>query len=119
MKTIQGKLYKGVIFMALAVGVPAFIAGWLVAVNFSGVFETGYKMAFLDIRSAVKESAKDGQEHFYMNGIRFCPIKNTESTAFADIRISGEDEKIEKTKQDDWTAGLMQQRKILIARIPR
>ena len=55
MKTVQVKLYKAVIFLFLAVGLPAFIAGWVVAVNFSGVFETGYKMAFFDIKSAIKE----------------------------------------------------------------
>jgi hypothetical protein len=71
MKTVQVKLYKAVIFLFLAIGLPAFIAGWLVAVNFSGVFETGYKMAFFDIKSAIKESVKDGQPFFYMNGIKF------------------------------------------------
>ncbi len=66
MKTIQVKLYKAVIFLVL----PAFMAGWVVAVNFSGVFETGYKMAFLDIKSAIKESINDGQPFFYMNGVK-------------------------------------------------
>ena len=70
MKTVQVKLYKAVIFLVFALGLPAFIAGWVVAVNFSGVFETGYKMAFLDIKSAIRESGKDGQPFFYMNGIK-------------------------------------------------
>ncbi len=71
MKTVQVRLYRAVIFLFLAIGLPAFIAGWVVAVNFSGVFETGYKMAFFDIKSAIKESVKDGQPFFYMNGIKF------------------------------------------------
>ena len=79
MKTVQVKFYKAVIGISLAIGLPAFIAGWVVAVNFSGVFETGYKMAFFDIKSAIKESVKDGQPFFYMNGIKFFPENFAES----------------------------------------
>jgi len=80
MKTVQVKLYKAIIFLFLAIGLPAFIAGWMVAVNFSGVFETGYKMAFFDIKSAIRESIKDGQPFFYMNGIKFFSENLTENS---------------------------------------
>ena len=80
MKTVQVKLYKAVIFLLLAIGLPAFIAGWVVAVNFSGVFETGYKMAFFDIKAAIKEAVKDGQPFFYMNGIKIFSENFTENT---------------------------------------
>jgi hypothetical protein len=80
MKTVQVKLYKAIILVLLAVGFPAFIFGWVVAVNFSGVFETGYKMAFMDIKSAIKESVSDSQKYFYMHGIKFSTDKFTECT---------------------------------------
>jgi|GEM_PF-6219886 len=92
MGNIQGKLYKGVIFVILTIGLPAFITGWLVAVNFSGVFETGYKMAFCDIKSAIKESVKDRQQFFYMNDIKFSPEKLVGNTDSANIKVSEENE---------------------------
>jgi hypothetical protein len=79
MKTVQVNSYKAVIFLLLAIGLPAFIAGWVVAVNFSGVFETGYKMAFYDIKAAAKESGKEGQPFFYMNGVKIFSGNFTEN----------------------------------------
>ncbi len=73
----------------MVIAFPAFIAGWVVAVNFSGVFETGYKMAFMDIKSAMKESAKDGQQYFYMNGIRFSPETLAENTDLVNTKVAG------------------------------
>ncbi len=98
MKTVKFELYKAVMFVFLAIGVPAFIAGWVVAVNFSGVFETGYKMAFLDIKSAMKESGKDGQQYFYMNGIKFSPIAFSESTGPENTKVIKEKEDTKKRK---------------------
>ncbi|MGD0280903.1 MAG: hypothetical protein ABSB95_00910 [Dissulfurispiraceae bacterium] len=86
MQTVQIKLYKAVIFLFLAIGLPAFIAGWVVAVNFSGVFETGYKMAFFDIKAAIKKLDKDGQPFFYMNDIKFSPGNFTENTDSENIK---------------------------------
>lgn len=119
MKTIQLTLYKAVLFMVLVICVPAFITGWLVAVNFSGVFETGYKVAFFDIKAAVKESVKDGQQYFYMNGIRFCPVNYTENADYSIIKVSGENENLGKGKHEGGISNQMQQRKMLIARIPQ
>ena len=90
MQTVQVKLYKAVLCIFFVIGLPAFIAGWVVAVNFSGLFETGYKMAFLDIKSAIKESDKDGQPFFYMNGIKFSPENLAENTDSQDIKPLGE-----------------------------
>ncbi len=87
MKTIRMKLYKSIIVVFFAVAFPAFIAGWVVAVNFSGVFETGYKMAFLDIRSAIKESVKDGQQYFYMNGIKISAENFAEHSDFTAAKV--------------------------------
>ena len=87
METIRVKLHKSIIIALFAVALPAFIAGWMVAVNFSGVFETGYKMAFMDIRSAIKESVKDGQQYFYMNRIKFSQENLVENTDFVNIRV--------------------------------
>ncbi len=94
MKTVQVKLYRAIIGISLAIGLPAFIAGWVVAVNFSGVFETGYKMAFFDIKSAIKESVKDGQPFFYMNGIKFFPDNLTEN------RDSGKSKPVSKNQSE-------------------
>ena|SRR5271157_6036342 len=98
MKTVRFGLYKAVIVAFLAIGLPAFIAGWVVAVNFSGVFETGYGMAFLDIKSAMKESGKDGQQYFYMNGIRFSPEAFAEKTDIVNIKVVKENEDMKKGK---------------------
>jgi len=119
METIQVKLCKTVIFIILTIGVSAFVAGWLIAVNFSGDFENGYETAFFDIKSAVKESVKDGQQYFFMNGIRFCPVKYTQREGSADINVAGESENIEKWKNDSAISSQMQQRKMLIAKAPR
>lgn len=77
MNVIKLKLYKAVIIVVLAIAVPAFAAGWIVAVNFSGVFETGYKVAFLDIKSSMKEARIDGQPFFVLNGLRFMVAPET------------------------------------------
>lgn len=74
MKKIQHNFWKMLIIVGAAVSVPAFIAGWLVAVNFSGVFETGYKIALLDLKAGIREAIKDRQPYFYMEGIRFYPV---------------------------------------------
>jgi len=74
METIRVTFRKSVVFIIAAVGLPAFIAGWLIAVNFSGVFETGYKIAFLDIKTGLKEAVKDGRPLFILNGIKFYPL---------------------------------------------
>jgi hypothetical protein len=87
MKTVQFKLYKAVMLALLTIGIPAFIAGWVVAVNFSGVFETGYKMAFMDIKSAVRESVNDSQKYFYMNGIKFSTREFSDRTCPANIQV--------------------------------
>src|SRR5271157_3052886 len=100
MGNIQVKLYKGVIFVVLIIGLPAFIAGWLWAVNFSGVFETGYKMAFCDIKSAIKESVKDRQQFFYMNDIKFFPVKFSKNADSANIKVQEENENMGKGKYD-------------------
>ena len=95
MKTVQIKLRK-VILALVAIGIPAFIIGWLMAVNFSGVFETGYKMAFMDIKSAIKESAKDRKKYFYMNGIKFSTEKlklNIDTTSIKVVSIDRGDRK--------------------------
>jgi len=94
MKTVQVKLYKAAIFVLFTVGLPAFIIGWVVAVNFSGVFETGYKMAFMDIKSAIKESVNDSQKYFYMNGIKFSTEKfklNSDTATIKVVSISRSD----------------------------
>ncbi len=101
MKTVQVKVYKAVIFLLLAIGLPAFIVGWVVAVNFSGVFETGYKMAFFDIKAAVKESIKDGQPFFYMNGIKIFAenfTKNSDSENSRAVRKNSPVKKENKKK---------------------
>ncbi len=72
----------------LAIGLPAFIIGWLAAVNFSGVFETGYKLAFLDIRSAIKEAHGDGRGHFFLNGLRFAVDPNPDTLTPTEITVS-------------------------------
>ncbi len=100
MGNIQVKLYKGIIFVFLTIGLPAFIAGWLLAVNFSGIFETGYKMAFGDIKSAIKESVKDRQQFFYMNDIKFFPIKLLGNTDSTNIKVREENEDMGKGKYD-------------------
>ncbi|MGO9014400.1 MAG: hypothetical protein ACLQF0_05420 [Dissulfurispiraceae bacterium] len=69
--TTQRKIHRAVIITVLVIGLPAFVAGWVVAVNFSGVFETGYKMAFIDIKSSIGEAHRGSQPYFFMNGIRF------------------------------------------------
>jgi len=83
---VKVKLYKAITAVILAVGLPAFAAGWVVAVNFSGVFETGYKMAFLDIEAAMKETFKDGQPFFYMHGIRFYNEKGSKCDEAMNVR---------------------------------
>lgn len=101
MKTIEVKLYKAVVFLFLAIGLPAFIFGWVVAVNFSGVFETGYKMAFFDIKSAIKESVKDGQPFFYMHGIKIFSencMKNDNSETGKAVRENNSEKKENKKK---------------------
>src|SRR5271169_6263038 len=98
MKTIRFQLYKAVLFVILGIGLPAFIAGWVVAVNFSGVFETGYKMAFLDIKSAMKESGEDGQQYFYMNGIKFSPEAFSGNTGPVNTKVVKENEDMKKGK---------------------
>jgi len=100
MGNIQVKLYKVVIFVVLTIGLPAFIAGWLGAVNFSGVFETGHKMAFLDIKSAIKESVKDKQQFFYMNDIKFFPVKFAKNTDTTNIKVHEENADMGKGKYD-------------------
>jgi hypothetical protein len=90
MGNIQVNLYKRVISVVLTIGLPAFTAGWLVAVNFSGAFETGYKMAFCDIKSAIKESVKDRQQFFYMNDIKFFPVKFAKKTDSTNIKVHEE-----------------------------
>jgi hypothetical protein len=119
MKTVRVELYKTVILAFLTIGIPAFIAGWVVAVNFSGVFETGYKMAFLDIRSGIKESIKDGQQFFYMNGIKFSANKFTEDTDSSNIKVVKEDEDIEKVKHERVIPNQLQHKKLVIARNER
>ncbi|HXW68928.1 MAG TPA: hypothetical protein VEJ88_04915 [Dissulfurispiraceae bacterium] len=101
MRTIEVKIYKGVIFAVLTIGLPAFIAGWLVAVNFSGLFEIGYKMAFCDIKSAIKESVKDRQQFFYINDIKFFPVKLVGNTDSTNIKVREENEDMGKRKYDD------------------
>lgn len=96
---VKVKLYKAIIAVSLAIGLPAFAAGWVVAVNFSGVFETGYKMAFLDLESAMRESVKDRQPFFYMHGIKFYHEKKSEADASKGIKTvrkikDGPEEKI-------------------------
>lgn len=76
------------IFTSLAIGVTTFIVGWVVAVNFSGVFETGYKMAFLDIKSALKEAHADGRAHFFLNGVRFTVDSFSDTRNPAEIAVS-------------------------------
>ncbi len=119
MENIQVKLYKKVICVVLAIGLPAFIAGWLVAVNFSGVFETGYKMAFFDIRSAIKESVKDGQQFFYMNDIKFIPVKLAGNADSTDIKVNEENGDLEKGKYNGSLSEQLQHRKLLIAQMHR
>jgi hypothetical protein len=117
MGNIQVKLYKKVICVLLAIGFPAFVAGWLLAINFSGVFETGYKMAFFDIKSAIKESTQDGQQFFYMNGIKFFPVKFMENTDSINIQVNEENEGMEKGKNDGSVSSQLQHKKVLIARV--
>ncbi len=90
-KTIRIKSFTAAIFLFFVIGLPAFITGWVVAVNFSGVFETGYKMAFFDIKSALKESIKDGQPFFYMNGIKIYSENFTENSNFQNNKQVHED----------------------------
>lgn len=104
---VKIRLYKAIIAVFFAIGLPAFAAGWVVAVNFSGVFETGYKMAFLDIESAMRESVKDRQPFFYMHGIKFYHEKKTEPDGPRGIktvkRITGvPEEKIAGTLTIGW-----------------
>src|SRR5208283_1054749 len=101
MRTIQVKTYKGVIFVVSTIVLPAFIAGWLLVVNFSGLFEIGYKMAFCDIKSAIKESVKDRQQFFYMNDIKFFPVKLAGNTDSTNIKVREENEDMGKRKYDD------------------
>jgi hypothetical protein len=115
MENIQVKLYIRVICVVLAIGMPAFIAGWLVAVNFSGVFETGYKVAFFDIKLAIKESVKDGQQFFYMNGIKFFPVKLAKNTDSTNIKVNEENEGMGKGKHDGSVLKKLQHKKLLIA----
>lgn len=85
MKTIRLELWKAFAWMVAAVAIPAFIAGWLTAVNFSGVFETGYKIAFMDIKTGMREAVRDGQDFFYIEGIKLYPIgSKTAKTAAAE-----------------------------------
>jgi len=100
-KTIRIKLFTAAIFLFFVIGLPAFIAGWVVAVNFSGVFETGYKMAFFDIKSALKESIQDGQPFFYMNGIKIYSENFTENSDSKNSKPVNEDkaEKKENKKK--------------------
>jgi len=83
MKTIRLELWKAVAVTVAAVAIPAFITGWLMAVNFSGVFETGYKIAFMDIKTGIREAVRDGQDFFYIEGIKLYPVgsKTAKTTA--------------------------------------
>ena len=82
------KKHKAVV-ISLAIGVSTFMAGWIVAVNFSGVFETGYKMAFLDIRSSIKEAHMDGRSHFFLHGLRFAVDPAPDTLYPTEITVSG------------------------------
>jgi hypothetical protein len=67
------------LFIGVAFGVLlSFILGWVVAFNFSGSYETGYKMAYLEMQQLLKEGVK-GKTDFYIQGLdsfKFYPRSN-------------------------------------------
>lgn len=65
----KGKLFnKGSAIITLIGAIVSFLIGWVFAFNFSGSYETGYKMAYLEIQQLLKEGAK-GKTDFYIKGL--------------------------------------------------
>ena len=64
----------------------SFIIGWIVAVNFSGIFETGYKYAWAEIYSAARDADKRGELILRIHGIDLLYVWKAESLK-APVRI--------------------------------
>ncbi len=60
----------------------SFIIGWVFAFNFSGSYETGYKMAYLEMQQLLKEGAK-GKTDFYIQGLGDLKFYPRNSDTFA------------------------------------
>lgn len=55
-----------------------FFLGWLFAFNFGGLYETGYKMAYLEMKQLLKEGVRS-KSGFYIKGLddfKFYPRNN-------------------------------------------
>lgn len=77
MKTLYLKDKR--LFVIMTIGfVFCFLLGWLFAFNFGGLYETGYKMAYLEMKQLLKEGVRSKSD-FYIKGLddfKFYPRGN-------------------------------------------
>lgn len=68
---------KNIFIMVFSL-ICCFLLGWLFAFNFGGLYETGYKMAYLEMEQLLKEGVKS-RSGFYIKGLdnfKFYPTNN-------------------------------------------
>lgn len=71
-------LSKKTILVMIFSFICCFVLGWLFAYNFGGLYETGYKMAYLEMKQLLKDGVKS-KSNFYIKGLddfKFYPRDN-------------------------------------------